>query len=79
MGYGPKPVVVRQHESFFLARVDTPCREVIDVDGMHKSDGIAAWRWWTLPEIDATTEVIWPAGLATLIRHLLQDGDNGRI
>jgi hypothetical protein len=38
---------------------------------MHASDGIAAWRWWTLPEIDATTEVIWPKELAALIRNLL--------
>jgi len=35
---------------------------------MHASDGIAAWRWWTLAELDATAEVIWPAGLAGLIR-----------
>jgi hypothetical protein len=35
------------------------------------SDGIAAWHWWTLAEMDATDEVIWPAGLADLIRGLL--------
>jgi len=35
---------------------------------MHASDGIAAWRWWTLAELDSTAEVVWPSGLADLIR-----------
>jgi hypothetical protein len=38
---------------------------------MHVSDGIAAWRWWTLAELDVTEEAIWPAGLAGLVRRLL--------
>jgi ADP-ribose pyrophosphatase YjhB (NUDIX family) len=59
---------VRQHERLFLARTDRACRELGDVAAMHASDGIAAWRWWTLAELDATAELIWPAGLAGLIR-----------
>lgn len=69
MRYGKR--MVRQHEQFFLARVAVARREVADVAGMHASDRIAAWRWWTLLETDATTEVIWPKGLAALIRNLL--------
>jgi hypothetical protein len=38
---------------------------------MHVSDGIAAWHWWTLAEMDSTEEAIWPSGLADLIRDLL--------
>jgi hypothetical protein len=38
---------------------------------MHDSDGIAAWRWWTLAEMDSTDEAIWPAGLADVIRGAL--------
>lgn len=63
--------IVRQYERFFLARVAAPRRDVADVAGMHASDGIAAWRWWALAEMDTTTEVIWPQGLAGLIRDLL--------
>jgi hypothetical protein len=37
---------------------------------MHVSDGIAAWHWWTLAELDATDELVWPADLADLIRSL---------
>jgi hypothetical protein len=63
--------MVQQHERFFLARVPTDRRELGEVAAMHVSDGIAAWRWWTLAEMDATTEIIWPAGLADLIRGAL--------
>ncbi len=63
--------IVRQYERFFLTRVSAARRELGEVAAMHTSDGIAAWHWWTLAEIDATDEVIWPSGLATLIRGWL--------
>ncbi len=63
--------IVRQHERFFLARVGEAGRALGEVAAMHISDGIAAWHWWTLAELDATEEVIWPPGLAGLIRRLL--------
>ena len=63
--------IVRQYERFFLARVAVARRGLGEVAAMHVSDGIAAWHWWTLAEIDATDEVIWPAGLAELIRGLI--------
>jgi ADP-ribose pyrophosphatase YjhB (NUDIX family) len=63
--------IVQQHERFFLARVGTARRGLGEVAAMHASDGIAASRWWTLAEMDATDEVIWPGGLADLIRRLL--------
>jgi HAD superfamily hydrolase (TIGR01509 family) len=62
---------IRQHERFFLARVGDVRRELGEVAAMHASDGIAAWHWWTLAELDSTTEVIWPQGLADLVRGLL--------
>ncbi len=62
--------IVHQHERFFLARVQVGRRGLGEVAAMHVSDGIAAWHWWTLAELDATSEVIWPAGLAGLIREL---------
>jgi 8-oxo-dGTP pyrophosphatase MutT (NUDIX family) len=68
MGYGKR--IVRQHERFFLARVSQVRRPVLDVAGMHASDGIAAWQWWAAEEIDATDEVIWPGNLAELVMSL---------
>ena len=37
---------------------------------MHVSDGIHESRWWTAAELDATTENIYPKGLADLLRRL---------
>lgn len=65
--------IVRQVERFFLARTDIAGRPISGVDDMHASDGIAAWRWWSLAELDSAREAIWPAGLADLIRASLRD------
>jgi len=63
--------IVRQQERFFLARVPVARRGLGEVAAMHASDGIAAWHWWTLTELDSTEEVIWPSGLADLVRRVL--------
>jgi len=67
--FGGRPI--RQHERFYLARTDQPAREIRGVDAMHASDGIAAWRWWTLAEVETTDAVILPPGLAGLTRDAL--------
>ncbi len=59
---------VLQHERLYLARTDQPGRRITGVEAMHASDGIAAWRWWTVAELDASAEQVWPAELADLIR-----------
>jgi ADP-ribose pyrophosphatase YjhB (NUDIX family) len=69
MPYGGQ--LVHQRERLYLARTGQACREIRGVEAMHAADGIAAWRWWTLAELDATAETVWPAGLADLIRHAL--------
>lgn len=60
--------MVHQDERLYLARTDQAGRRIRDVAAMHEADGIAAWRWWTLAELDSTDEVVWPPGLAGLIR-----------
>jgi 8-oxo-dGTP pyrophosphatase MutT (NUDIX family) len=60
--------MVHQDERIYLARTDQAGRVVGDVAAMHEADGIAAWRWWTLAELDSTHEQVWPPGLAGLIR-----------
>ena len=66
MRYGD--AIVRQHERIYLARTDHREREIAGVEAMHRADGISAWRWWTVAELDATDQTIWPAELADLIR-----------
>jgi 8-oxo-dGTP pyrophosphatase MutT (NUDIX family) len=63
--------MVSQDERLYLARTDQAQRAIGDVAAMHVADGIAAWRWWTQAELDATGEQIWPVGLAALIRTWL--------
>jgi 8-oxo-dGTP pyrophosphatase MutT (NUDIX family) len=63
--------IVRQNEHIFLARTDQPEREIRGVDAMHVADGIAAWRWWTLAELETTADAIWPRNLPDLIRDCL--------
>ncbi len=61
--------LVYQHERLYLARTDIPARPITGVDAMHASDGIAAWHWWSLAELEATSEVIWPTVLPELVRQ----------
>ena len=61
-----------QNERLYLARTEHPSRQIRGVDAMHASDGIAAWRWWTVAELDATGERFWPSDLADLIRAELE-------
>ncbi|HEY2508744.1 MAG TPA: NUDIX domain-containing protein [Streptosporangiaceae bacterium] len=65
-------VPVRQEERIYLGRTGQPRRQIRGVAAMHAADGISAWRWWTLAELDDTTEDIWPRGLAELIRKRKQ-------
>jgi ADP-ribose pyrophosphatase YjhB (NUDIX family) len=66
MAYGGR--LVRERERLYLARTGQARRAIRGVEAMHASDGIAAWRWWTLSQLDSTAEAVWPSGLADLIR-----------
>ena len=67
MSYGGR--TVRQVERLYLARTEQARRAIRGVEAMHAADGIAAWRWWTLAELEATDEEIWPADLLNIIRR----------
>ena len=60
----------RQCERYFLARVPVARRPVADVDGMHAFDGIEDFRWWSLAELETTEDVVYPTGLADVLRGL---------
>jgi ADP-ribose pyrophosphatase YjhB (NUDIX family) len=69
MDYGGR--LVHQIERLYLARTAPAGREISGVEAMHVADGIAAWRWWTLAELDTTDEAVWPSHLAGLVRSAL--------
>lgn len=64
------PALCRQHDHYFAGRVPEEERPLGDVAAMHACDGIVRHRWWTLAELDATGEDVYPPGLADLVRRL---------
>jgi len=60
--------VISQDDHYFVGRVADERRPLGDVAAMHAADGIVSYRWWTLEELDATAESVYPAGLADLVR-----------
>jgi ADP-ribose pyrophosphatase YjhB (NUDIX family) len=65
-----RQALIRQYDHYFVARVPVEERPLGDVAAMHTLDGIDSHRWWSLAELDATGERIYPAGLAGLVREL---------
>jgi ADP-ribose pyrophosphatase YjhB (NUDIX family) len=66
--------MVHQQERLYLARTGPVRREIVGVEAMHVVDRIAAWRWWTLAELESTEEAVWPSHLAGLVRKALGRG-----
>jgi 8-oxo-dGTP pyrophosphatase MutT (NUDIX family) len=62
--------LIRQHDHYFVGRVADEERPLGEVAAMHLSDGIVGHRWWTLDQLGATAENIYPVGLADLVRRL---------
>jgi 8-oxo-dGTP pyrophosphatase MutT (NUDIX family) len=63
-----------QTELYFLVR--TPAFEPSPRHSWEQlnAEGVTAIRWWTLGEIEASTELFAPRRLAALLRVLLRDG-----
>jgi len=67
---GYRQALIRQYDHYFLGRVPEEQRALGEVAAMHEHDGIIWYRWWTLEELDATDENVYPRGLAELVRRL---------
>lgn len=61
----------RQHQDFYLYKVD---RHEVSTDGFDswERDTIDQHRWWTIEELEATTEPVYPPTLAATLRQLLE-------
>ena len=69
--------LVSQHDHYFIGRVPDERRPLGEVAAMHASDGIRASRWWTVAELEATDESIYPKELAELVRSALAERGYG--
>jgi 8-oxo-dGTP pyrophosphatase MutT (NUDIX family) len=64
---------VRQEEQYFLLRI--PAGDVAlgqQVRAAHLHEGIIATRWWSLEEIETTSEQVFPEDLPQRLRELRQ-------
>jgi len=63
----------RQHELFFLLRVDA---HVVDVSGFSELEQrtVHDYHWWPVAELLETTEVVFPTSLGTELERLLREG-----
>jgi 8-oxo-dGTP pyrophosphatase MutT (NUDIX family) len=61
---------IRQQEQYFLLRFETQefAKEVLDV---HRQENIVETRWWTVMELESSTELIFPKDLAKNLRNTL--------
>ena len=62
---------VRQAEQYYLARVRP---ENVDPQSAASPDNIREWRWWSLAELAATSQAVYPAELTELLRGILASG-----
>ena len=62
---------VRQAERYYLARVRP---ENVDPQSAANPDNIQEWRWWSLAELTATSQTVYPAELTELFRGILASG-----
>jgi 8-oxo-dGTP pyrophosphatase MutT (NUDIX family) len=62
---------VRQAEQYYLARVRP---ENVHPQSAADPDNIQEWRWWSLAELTATSQTVYPAELTELLRGILASG-----
>jgi ADP-ribose pyrophosphatase YjhB (NUDIX family) len=63
---------ITQYEQIFIAA--GPVRDPHgDLTESHQSDEILEWRWWSLTQITATDELMWPPNLSELLTRYRQD------
>ncbi|MGP4051440.1 NUDIX domain-containing protein [Streptomyces sp. 2A115] len=62
---------VRQVEKYFLTHIPAAA---IDPARASQPDNIREHRWWTLADLQATTETVYPHGLADLVTGVLEHG-----
>ncbi len=71
---GISPDFDGQEELVFLV----PCHAFEVAPGLPPdqllAEGYAGHRWWTMADLESTTEIIRPANLAELLTHILEHG-----
>ena len=61
-----------QDEWHFVARVDRPA-SLVNRQGDNEAAAIAAHRWWSLSDLEATRETVFPEGIVDVLRRIVAD------
>jgi 8-oxo-dGTP diphosphatase len=69
LNFGPE--LIKSDERFFFARI--PGRPSPTFANAYTTENIVNVRWWSLPEIEASSETFFPIGLAKLMREILDN------
>src|SRR5437762_693481 len=64
---------VHQVERYFLVRLDEVAPRVLN----SSTEAIREHRWWSLPDLEATREVIYPDGFASALATVLHSRPDG--
>ncbi|MFF0577616.1 NUDIX hydrolase [Streptosporangium saharense] len=62
---------VQQVERYFVVRL---AASRVDPARATQIDGILTWEWWTLTDLSATDQTVYPVGLTELIDRFLSGG-----
>ncbi|MFC4060229.1 NUDIX domain-containing protein [Planomonospora corallina] len=62
---------VRQVERYYVARVHAG---MVRPEAATQPDEIRGWRWWSLAELAASDQTVYPVGLSDLVVGYLRDG-----
>lgn len=65
--------LVHQSDRYFLLRVDQPEVDTQGLDAI-ETDTMVEHRWWSVPELEASGEKIYPVGLGGHLRNLIAAG-----
>lgn len=60
---------IRQQEKFFLIEANVR-PSLIGVEGAHLQEGILDARWWTLVELEAASETVFPEDIVARLKQI---------
>jgi len=66
-------VLIDQHEWIFVGRTAGGLAVPVKLDPL-ESTFMQGFRWWTVPDLVATDETIYPEGLGRVLEAVLRDG-----
>ena len=61
-----------QDEWHFVVRADLPAK-LVTREGDAETAAVAAHRWWSLADLEATRDTVFPEGLTDVLRRIARD------